>query len=130
MVEFQPASGTLAHVRNLIAILLACGVTLSFGAASRAADEQQPGVVLTITGLAGSHPHESRIARLVALYVPSGTASASEVSPGPFNAEFSGNLNLRLRSYVKFHAEGRGKLTLLLNGATVLESSGDDLSKV
>jgi len=98
--------------------------------ATIAADEPLPGVVVSISGPKDKAEHESRISRLIALYVPAGSAPASHVRPGPFSAEFTGNLNLRLRSYVKFHAEGRGKVILLLNGATVLESSGDDLSKV
>ena len=72
---------------------------------------------------------DARVSRLAALYVPAGATTSSFLPTGFFGATFSGELNLRLRSYVRFSAEGRGKLTLSLNGAAVLQLSGEDWSK-
>lgn len=95
--------------------------------------DDQPGLILTIESLQpSSHPPafpDSRVSRLAALYVPAGAPPSSFAPPGRFRATFRGDLNLRLRSYMKFSIEGRGKLTLSLNGAKVLEVSGDDWSK-
>jgi hypothetical protein len=93
----------------------------------------QPGLILTIESLQHSAHAlafpDSRISRLAAFYVPPVLPPSSFAPPGRFRGSFRGDLNLRLRSYLKFSAEGRGKLTLSLNGTQVLQVSGDDWSK-
>jgi len=98
--------------------------------ASGASGDTGPGLVLTIESLAGAKPGipDARISRLVALYVPQGEPPSDFTPAGPFRATFEGDVNLRLRDTYTFFAEGRGKLTLSLNGKPVLESSGDDLT--
>ena len=97
------------------------------------ASTDSPGVILTVETLAPSSsklPYpDARLARNIAIYIPQNTPPSDFTPPGPFRATFKGDLNLRLRSYLRFSAEGHGKLTLSLNGAVVLEASGDDLSK-
>ena len=126
--------------------MLACLGVLALNRAAVGADDPQPGVALTFAShtdngsvLSGA----SCISRTIDLYVPAYRLFASQMWPPAnfritgvptqwpqFVATFEGNLNQRLRSYVKFHAEGRGTFRLKVNDAVVLESSGDDLSKV
>jgi mono/diheme cytochrome c family protein len=92
-----------------------------------------PGLILTFENQgespAKAAPADARVSRMAALYLPQGSSLSSFRPPGAFRATFTGDLNLRLRSYVRFSAAGRGKLTLNLNGAAVLQSAGDDWSK-
>src|SRR5579863_7002104 len=91
-------------------IRLACAITLmgtwATALADGAEDADQPGLVLTIEGprpgARGLGFDDSRISRLAALYIPAGTPPSSFAPPGPFKAIFRGDLNLRLRSYVRF----------------------------
>jgi mono/diheme cytochrome c family protein len=110
-------------------------LTPNVASAQTASPEASPdpqGLTLTIEKLPvpekAAFP-DARNARLIALYVPQGTAPSSFTPPGPFRATFEGDINVRLRTFVKFSAEGRGKLTLSVGGKPILESSGDDLSK-
>jgi mono/diheme cytochrome c family protein len=72
---------------------------------------------------------DTRPARLLALHVAEGAAPTPFLRSGAFKATWSGDLNLRLRERMSFHAEGRGKLTISLKGKTVFEAAGDDLSQ-
>jgi mono/diheme cytochrome c family protein len=93
-----------------------------------------PGVILTIEPINSSTPKlafpDARPARNLALYVPQNAAPSDFTPAGAFRATFKGDLNLRLRTYIRFSAEGRGKVKLSLNGAVVLGAQGEDLSKV
>lgn len=119
--------------RSLLAIAtLVPALALVSNPACRAAAGRDPsGLVLTFDSPpTASNPGlpDARVARLVALCVPSGTAPSVLTPPGPFRATFEGDLNQRLRSYVNFLAHGRGKLTLNINGAQVLSVAGEDFS--
>ncbi|HEX4793685.1 MAG TPA: cytochrome c [Humisphaera sp.] len=96
--------------------------------------KDEAGITLTIQSLAANSPKlpfsDTRVARLFALYVPAGTSATPFIEPGPFRATFEGDLNMRLRDFYSIFAEGRGKLTLSINGQPVLEAAGDDLSTV
>lgn len=87
------------------------------------------GLSLTVesVGSAGSKP-DTRSARLPALYVPEGTPPTPFLPAGKFKATWSGDLNLRLRERMSFHAEGRGKLRISVKDKVVFEAEGDDFS--
>ena len=99
-------------------------------AASEAAD---PGVVVTFATLrAGMAPAtgagmmaDSRVARLLAIYVPKGAAPSPLTPSGPFRATFEGDINLRLRTVLVFSATGKGKLTMKIGDKQVLTLEGD-----
>jgi mono/diheme cytochrome c family protein len=106
--------------------LFACGAT--------AADESSnaPGVKLTFEAISRapvSDFADTRLSRLISLYVPQDSAPSPFTAAGAFRATFEGDISVRLRTMVRFSAEGRGKLTLSVGGKVVLETSGDDLSK-
>lgn len=116
---------------SLALLVLAAGVCRWTSGAETSAEDRR-GLTLTFESLASPAKREfpdSRSSRLVALFVPAGEAPSAFTPAGPFRATFEGDLNVRLRTYVKFSAEGRGKLTLTVGGKRVLEASGDDLSK-
>lgn len=91
-----------------------------------ALDEMKPtfeqGVALTFSQDGKS---DARAARLIALYVPDGQAPTPLLKPGPFTATFSGFVVQRLRGEFSFAVEGRGKVTLKIKDAVVLEAEGD-----
>lgn len=96
------------------------------------AAEDRQGITLTFESRpAAAHRDvpDTRIARLIAIFVPSGEAPSPFTPAGPFKATFEGDINVRLRTFVRFSAQGRGKLTLTVAGKQVLETSGEDLSK-
>lgn len=101
--------------------------------AEQPAAEDRPGVTLTFESLAAAgepQTADARLARMIALFVPAGQAPSPFAPAGPFKATFEGDINVRLRTYVRFSAQGRGHLTLIVAGKQVLEASGDDWSKV
>ncbi len=49
--------------------------------------------------------------------------------PGRFRATFEGDINLRLRAFLIFSAEGKGKLTVTVGGKPALHLEGDLASK-
>jgi mono/diheme cytochrome c family protein len=90
----------------------------------------RPGLALTIASLAPDTVKPAitdvRVSRMLALYVPAGHAASAFTAAGPFRATFEGNLNLRIRDFYEFRAEGRGRLTLKINGQAMLDVAGDD----
>jgi len=91
------------------------------------------GLTLTFEDLKGSGKRDfpdARISRLVALYVPHGALPSPFTSAGLFRATFEGDITVRLRTFARFFATGRGKLTLSIGGKPILASSGEDLSKI
>ena len=96
----------------------------------KAEEKEAPGVAVTFASVGGAAGvSDTRSARLVALYVPAGEAPSSLVPAGPFTATFEGAVNLRLRDTYAFSAEGRGKVTVLVNDKEALTIAGDDFSK-
>ena len=92
-----------------------------------------PGLTITYESISTSNKSanpDADLARLVSLFVASREAPSPFTPAGAFRATFEGDINVRLRSYVSFSAEGRGKLTVSVGGKVVLETSGNDLSKV
>ena len=68
---------------------------------------------------------DTRVSRLFSLYVARGVAPTPFTPAGPFRAIFEGDLTLRLREFLSFSAQGRGKLSLSINGKPVLNLAGD-----
>lgn len=102
--------------------------------AADAPEKKGQGLLLTLEALkpgpGGKTPQiDARSARLIALYVPEGSAPTPFLPPGQLKATWEGNLTVGMRDEYIFSADGRGKLTLLVNDAPVLETSGEDLSK-
>src|SRR4051812_22084390 len=95
--------------------------------ASRAIAADLPAGLTLIIESADGKLSDAREARLVALGVPQNSSPTPFVAPGPFRATFRGFLNLRIRDQYSFRASGRGEFELLINGESVLKSSGDDL---
>lgn len=115
----------------LVFILLLC-VSGPAGAEENRAKDRQ-GLTLTIEPLtpsANHNPTDVRIARLSALFVAIGENPSSFTPAGPFKATFEGQISVRLRTYVRFSAQGRGHLILKVGGKQVLDVAGEDLSKL
>jgi mono/diheme cytochrome c family protein len=107
------------------------GYAQQSGAAETSPDA--PGLTLTFENPKGTGKPDfpdTRISRLVALHVPQGTSPSPFTPADPFRATFEGDITVRLRTFARFSAMGRGKLTLSIGGKRVLESSGEDLSKI
>lgn len=92
----------------------------------------EPGLSLTIANLAprapgadgGAFAPDVRTARMLAIEVPAGESPSAFTAPGPFRATFEGDINLRLREFMIFSAQGAGTLTLHVNNKPVLHLSG------
>ena len=100
-----------------------------------APEKKGQGLLLTIEavkpGPGGKSPQiDCRSARLIALYVPEGSAPTPFLPAGPLKATWEGDLTVGMRDEYIFSADGRGKLTLLVNDAPILETAGEDLSKI
>jgi mono/diheme cytochrome c family protein len=91
----------------------------------RLAPGKELGLALT---LSRGDVKDTRLARLVALGVPSGTPPSSFLAPGPFRATWEGDLTVPFRSDCVFSAAGRGTVKVEINGKAVFEGSGDDLT--
>lgn len=115
----------------LLAAYMALIALLQARAEESRTDDRQ-GLTLTFESLQGHGKHDlpdARGARLMALYVPAGQPPSAFTPAGPFRATFEGDLNVRLRTYVRFSAQGRGRLALSVDGKQVLVASGEDLSR-
>jgi mono/diheme cytochrome c family protein len=64
---------------------------------------------------------DHRVARLVAIFVPQDSAATPFLPPGAFRVTMSGWLDLELPGRYSFRAEGRGLVTMTINGVTVLD---------
>jgi mono/diheme cytochrome c family protein len=128
-------SGSALLAAAVVALVLApsrAAQTPARGTAPAAGDAAAgaPGLALTIEPLDGGGAADTREVRMVALYVPAGQAPSPFVPAGRFRATWEGSLNLKLRERYAFQAEGRGKLTVLVDDKPVFEAAGDDLAKV
>ena len=113
---------------ELIAVLI-----MPWSVFGEASAEDHPGLMLTFESRAAAAKRDvpdTRNARLIALFVPAGEAPSTFTPAGPFKATFEGDINVRLRTFVRFSAQGRGRLTLVVADKQVLHVSGEDLSKV
>lgn len=65
---------------------------------------------------------DARVARLVALYVPAGKPPTPFVPAGPFQAVFSGSIDLDLNDSFRFRLIGTGRARLSIGGKVVLDA--------
>ena len=68
---------------------------------------------------------DSRVDRLIAIYVPAGQSATSLLPSGPFTATYTGNVNVGLRGRYSFSLEGQGKVKVTLAEKVILEGEGD-----
>jgi mono/diheme cytochrome c family protein len=87
----------------------------------------EPGLQLQLQDSLGQV--DARSSRLAALFVKDGEAASPFLEAGSFEAEFSGKLQLKERSRLYFSFIGSGQATLSINGETVIEAEGTDLSQ-
>jgi len=91
----------------------------------------EPGLKVAFTSLANEDAvADVRDARLAALYVAEGQPPTPFMRTGRFRAVMTGYLKLRLRGEYDFSLAGRGSVKLSFNDKLVLETSGEDLSKI
>ena len=87
------------------------------------ARELQQGLALTFTDESQSTaPLDSRRARVLALYVPKGETPSPFMAPGRFHATWEGYLQPEIGGNYTFYAEGRGAVTLWVNGQEVMST--------
>ena len=98
---------------------LLCLIAATVATALSAQD--QPGLKVTFT--AGGKA-DSRVDRLLALYVPAGQAPTPFLAAGPFGVKWEGDLQSPLRGTFKLSAESSGKFKLSLNGQPLLDGPG------
>ena len=115
-------------------IAIAIATLMGSALVSRGEDAPQDaqGLIVTFSRpqpTAPSQMSDARIARIAAIFVPQGTSPTPFLAPGPFLATFEGDINVRLRTFVRFSAFGNGKVTVMLAGRQVFSTNGDDLSK-
>lgn len=123
----RPASATLAAAVD--------GAAADEASSDETDDEPAlaRGVMLRFTQATpdGRAAWDARVSRMVALHVPRGQSPTALLAGGPrFTAEFTGFINVGLRSRVYFSLAGRGKATLTVDGEVVLGAEADDLSTV
>ncbi|HND56297.1 MAG TPA: c-type cytochrome, partial [Pirellulaceae bacterium] len=82
----------------------------------------RPGLAVRTTQ--DSHD-DFHVARMASLLVADGRRPTLRTSAGRFSTTMSGFVHVDLRSEFQFSLTGRGVAKLLLNGQTVLESTGD-----
>ena len=98
---------------------LLCLIAATVATALSAQD--RPGLKVTFT--AGGKA-DSRVDRLLALYVPAGQAPTPFLAGGPFGVKWEGDLQSPLRGTFKLSAESSGKFKLSLNGQPLLDGPG------
>ena len=78
----------------------------------------EKGLILRLGSPDGSS--DARVARSVALHVPSGQSPSPFLKAGSFTARWEGKLVLEKRSRLVFHLEGRGQAKLLIDGEVLV----------
>lgn len=98
-------------------------LTLLPGSISSVSAKPEAGLALAIE--AGGQKDMS-VAQNVWLHVEPGETAGPFLAPGKFIATWDGQLNADLRANYSFQADLSGSLKVEINGATVLEASGDN----
>ena len=91
-------------------------------------EETAPGLILALTDSTGNTDKQS--VSLASIYVQAGEAASPFIQEGTFHAKWNGFLNLEKRSRLYFSFAGNGKASLAIEGETVLEAEGKNLSEV
>ena len=68
---------------------------------------------------------DTRRSRLLALNVPAGSPPTPFLPPGPFVSTWRGFIKLDLSDSYAFHATGRGKVTVRVNGELAISAGGN-----
>ena len=71
---------------------------------------------------------DTRVSRLVALYIPSDERPTPFLPAGPFRVTWEGFLEVDFFDEYSFKAEGRGAVEVEINGQSVLKAEGDDFA--
>ncbi|QOV89033.1 cytochrome c [Humisphaera borealis] len=98
----------------------------------KADEKDAAGVAVTFRPIgADSKPlaTDTRVSRMLALFVADGAPPTPFLRAGRFSAVFEGDVNMRLRDTYTFSAEGRGKVTVSIGEKVVLTAEGDDFKK-
>lgn len=117
---------------NSLFIVVLVGLSAFTPRAWADAATAEPGVTATFESLGVEKKPPSsdiRVSRLFALYVAEGAAPTPFTPAARFRATFEGDLTLRLREFLVFSAEGRGKLTVSINGKPVLSLAGNSFAQ-
>jgi mono/diheme cytochrome c family protein len=72
--------------------------------------------------------HDTRLARLPALFVPTNAPPTPFLEAGRFRCRWEGFLKLDLNDAMRFELEGRGSATLKIGGQVVLDVAGPEIS--
>lgn len=141
--RFPLLGGVLGWVFSLIIFsrvtLLSSAICLSLlvpanlrGAAAGDPANTSPGLkqTLTLAGSGAENRIDTRVARIIALHVPEGTAVSPFLEAGPFISHWDGNLNLKINDYFVFSAQGHGKCSVRINGESILEVEGSNLDSI
>src|SRR5712691_2705740 len=91
---------------------------------TRAANQFEPGLVVTFTTADNGQPKSSDVAVLpnVELYVPAGKPPTPFLPGGKFSADWVGFISSEIRDNYTFRADLNGDLKLEINGAVVWEA--------
>ena len=125
-----PRISPISMSPNMRASLLTLCALGFFQAATLRAQVQAPPIAdakpekkqgLTVTFTAGGKT-DTRVSRLVALYVPEGQAPSPFLAPGPFTARWEAEIVSELRAEYTFTVETSGVASVTLNGALVVDS--------
>lgn len=134
-VYSQTDSGRIPNLATALCLFLLVPVIIDWSS-SGAESASPPGIshglkqTLTLSGSGADEGLDTRVARIVALYVPEGSAVSPFLEAGPFVSKWEGYLNLKINDYFVFSAQGRGKLMVRINDERVLETEGPDLGSV
>ncbi len=90
------------------------------------AEDSEQGLILTFSV---NGKTDTRLARLVALYVPKGDPVTPFLPAGGFSAKWTGAISSSLRSEYTFAAQVRGTVKVSINGQQILEGAGDTTSQ-
>jgi mono/diheme cytochrome c family protein len=87
-------------------------------------EERAPGLMVRLKELR-SQRTDSRIARLLALHVPSGESPTPFLHPGPFEAAWEGWLEIPEDDAYSFRFAGNGRIQVSIGGMPALETLGE-----
>lgn len=104
---------------------LPCAALLAQAGGAGPAGSRARGVQVTFQQLGGegAAPGHTEVARVLSLAVERGEAPTPFVAPGWFRASYRAVVTLPLRERYRFRIEGRGSVTLRVNGEPVLDGS-------
>jgi cytochrome c2 len=88
---------------------------------------EESGLVQRLSREDDSTAQDLRVTRLPALFVPVASSPSPFLDPGQFRSRWEGFLKLDLNDTMLFEIEGRGSVTLKIEGQVVLDAAGPEL---